>query len=93
MTTWLHTLLALSTGALLAFGAAQANPPTAPNRDAGLKPPAASQGPAADKSPRCLSQAVNECRSQCEVRKFEAANKAELSRKQSECKLDCVRGC
>jgi hypothetical protein len=61
--------------------------------DAGMpapKPPVQAQ---LDKSPRCEPAKVNECRTTCDRKKYEATGKDDLAKKQYECKQDCIRGC
>lgn len=62
--------------------------------DAGSpKLPSTPPSPVVDKSPRCQPAAVNECRQACSTKKFDSNDKAEVAKKQNECKADCVRGC
>ncbi|MFO1328138.1 MAG: hypothetical protein U1F56_12335 [Rubrivivax sp.] len=80
---------------LLAAASALAAPPPAPapSRDVPGKSPTAPPPSAVDNSPRCQTQAVNECRSRCETRRFEVPTIDEVNRKRAECKQDCIRGC
>ena len=62
--------------------------------DAGVpKLPTTPPNPVADKSPRCVPAAVNECRQSCDNKKFDSTDKREAAKKQNECKQDCIRGC
>lgn len=64
--------------------------------DAGGKPPSQPVAPATEKadSPRCKPAAVNECRSACDKKKYEASTpKPEIAKKTQECKQACIQGC
>lgn len=90
----MKTLLTLLLAACLAAPAfAQPSPSRGSTGDAANKAPSPPPPGSVDKSPRCLPQAVNECRSGCDTRRFEGLKPAELDRKRGECKQDCVRGC
>ena len=83
----------LLTAALLAAASAVWSAPPTPVRDVPGKSPTAPPPGSTDSSPRCQTQAVNECRTRCDSRPIEAPTRAEVDRKRGECKQDCVRGC
>lgn len=85
--------LALTTPATVL---AQTARPGAPAKvtDANTKVPSSPPGSGTvDRSARCAPAAVNECRNQCDSRRYDTANKADLAKKQNECKVDCSRAC
>jgi hypothetical protein len=67
--------------------------PVASAADAGLPAPRPLSQVPVDKSPRCEPAKVNECRTTCDRKKYEATDKSEVARKQYECKQECIRGC
>jgi hypothetical protein len=84
-------LAATLCGAVLAAPPA---PPAQPKaRDAALTMPKTAPNTVADKSGRCETKAVNECRSSCDGRRYDTVDKNLLPKLQYECKQDCIRGC
>lgn len=84
--------------ALAGYGAVSAQPaqPGQPTKatDVNNKVPTSPPGGGAvDRSARCAPAAVNECRAQCDSKRYDTSNKAELAKKQNECKVDCSRAC
>lgn len=86
------TLLAttLCSPVLAATPAPQAQPKA---RDAALTLPKTAPNTATDKSGRCETKSVNECRSGCDSRRYDTVDKNLLPKLQYECKQDCIRGC
>ena len=74
--------------------AAMSAPPAQPAaRDATLKMPKTAPNTAADKSGRCETKSVNECRGSCDSKRYDTVDKNLLPKLQYECKQDCIRGC
>lgn len=89
----MKTLLALALALAATTATAQPTGPGGKAQDAGARPPQAPVAAAVDKSPRCETRAVNECRSSCDTRRYDLAKPAEVDRKRAECRQDCIRGC
>ena len=61
--------------------------------DAGVPAPTPAPQGVGDKAPRCEPAKVNECRTVCDRKRYDAGKPADLARKQNECKQECIRGC